>query len=1688
MESLVMPNDVPVGSRLNADRRDLLDLSLRNPLLNYRPRSRGLEIVGGETPPDPFRILVREGRAMTFLHDPSAPEDPDPALKPELAEPDSAAEIVSEPELQSLPAEPSSPPASPPLDLEPPAGLSDSTLPEKLNSAASPQPETPPPTPALDHEAEPSARPDSDPLPPPVTGQNSSTSSDPHKLQTAFSATRLESRLLAVYLAARTSIEEQGVNTLFLAQGMLSWTEADAPQKRLNAPLILIPVELARTNARDRFRLRHDGEDLGVNLSLAERLKAEFQIALPEMPDADDLEVSAYFDAVAEAVKGRPHWEVRREAIALGFFSFGKFLMYMDLDEQSWPEEARPGEHPVLKALLGDGFQEAATEVGEDEPIDSFFQPREVRQVVDADSTQMLALLDADRGRNLVIQGPPGTGKSQTITNLIAEAVGKGKKVLFVAEKMAALEVVKRRLDAAGLGGACLELHSHKTKKKGVLDELRRTLDLPRPRLGSIDDDLRLLEEVRDRLNAYSNAVNAPIASSGIAPNEAIGEFLTLREGNQAPVAPPRPELPAMLTWTGFDFKRRLDLVEQLQSRLAQSGVPRDHPFFGSRRTVILASEEEQLRGLLDQARRATERLREAASRLAGQLGFDPPEGPDRVAILLRAARWAEMETLRTGADLRTEDWESRARDIADLLENGSTLAELHQRHDATVIPEAWDQDLLETRHDLNVSGRKWWRFVSPTYWRASRRVAMLCRGTPPRGLDERLALIDAIMAARRSRESVRRHEPLAARLFGPQWGGERSNWGDLAAVAHSIVSLHEDIKEGLAPPAVVDLLSGRPNLSGLQPLAAAVDEALEARYAAIRPLFAFLDLDEPVRFGPGKFDHLGLPEQAAVLELWATRAGELRGLTAWNFQVNGCKNEGLNEVVALAEGWPEARLHLAHTFRRWWYETLLEQAYRERPALAGFEGTSQDQTVAKFRELDRLALLHAQARLAHDHWQGLPRKGGGGQLAVLRREFEKKSRHIPVRQLMVRAGNAVQAIKPVFMMSPMSVASYLPQGAVQFDLVVFDEASQVRPVDALGALLRGRTAVVVGDSRQLPPTNFFDRLTGGADDGEDDEALHDVESILGLFVSQGAPQRMLRWHYRSRHESLIAVSNHEFYDNRLVVFPSPDAGRSESGLVFRHLPQTHYDRGRTRTNPGEAEQVAQAVLAFARDQLARPESSRQTLGVAAFSVAQMQAIIDQVERLRREDPSCEEFFATGTVEPFFVKNLENVQGDERDVIYISVGYGRTADGNLAMNFGPLNNEGGERRLNVLITRARRRCEVFTNLTAGDIDLARTSARGVRALKTFFTYAQTGTLDGGEARGAESASPFEHAVKGALAAAGHRVQERVGSSGFRLEMGVLDPARPNHYLLGVACDGPIYQSARSARDRDRLRQQVLENLGWKLHRIWSAAWFRDPEGELLRVRSAISAAQSDPTPDPIASQLQTQSPLSEVGPPVGEAPSSNGEGPRPAEPREAGAALAWNATENPIRDSAAVSAYRTATLELDLGEREFHEVPPRRMASWIVKVVEIEGPILATETARRLTEAAGIKRIGTRIQAAFDLALELAIKRGSLRREGDFLWPATLSQPLVRDRSALPTAARKLDLVAPEEIIAAIERVVTDAFGMEPTEIATAACRLFGFGRVSDEMRQRVDAIVDDMLQQNRLIKRGDHLLIPDPA
>ncbi|HYX40151.1 MAG TPA: AAA domain-containing protein, partial [Pyrinomonadaceae bacterium] len=455
--------------------------------------------------------------------------------------------------------------------------------------------------------------------------------------------------------------------------------------------------------------------------------------------------------------------------------------------------------------------------------------------------------------------------------------------------------------------------------------------------------------------------------------------------------------------------------------------------------------------------------------------------------------------------------------------------------------------------------------------------------------------------------------------------------------------------------------------------------------------------------------------------------------------------------------------------------------------------------------------------------------------LPFLRGQLARQRGLSPLRTTFQRSYAAIRAIKPVFLMSPLTVAQLLDGQAPTFDLVIFDEASQLPAEDAVGAIVRGRQLVVVGDPKQLPPTNFFSVMSGTTNVpvGEDGVPLfEDSESILEDFMGSGAPWTRLKWHYRSAHESLINFSNVSFYDADLYTFPSVETDSQHTGLSFEYIPDGVYEgKG---LNLVEARRVADAVVRHAQT---RPE---QSLGVGTFNLRQQIAIQDELEVRRRQDPSLEPFFARSKREPFFVKNLENIQGDERDVIFLSVTYAQDASGVLRYNFGPLNGENGWRRLNVLTTRARQSMRVFSSMKGDEINPVHATSQGPQLLRDFLLYAERGRLDSTTARAAaDTESPFEREVYLELTRRGVQLQPQVGVAGYRIDFGVRDPELPGRYLCGIECDGAAYHSSETARDRDRLRQQVLEARGWTIHRLWSTDWFKDRNGQIERLLELI---------------------------------------------------------------------------------------------------------------------------------------------------------------------------------------------------------------------------------------------------------
>jgi very-short-patch-repair endonuclease len=692
------------------------------------------------------------------------------------------------------------------------------------------------------------------------------------------------------------------------------------------------------------------------------------------------------------------------------------------------------------------------------------------------------------------------------------------------------------------------------------------------------------------------------------------------------------------------------------------------------------------------------------------------------------------------------------------------------------------------------------------------------------------------------------------ARLFGPVWQGADSDWEELGGVldwadeARSILdrvpgvgltSRHETRAAWVrfATEGRAQVAAGTPFASG----AASFRQAMLSFGQARLRLDQLLQLDEVAAWGSAESPGF-LERTRQMLDSLAAHMPRLRDWTHYQAARATASRARLGPLVDAFERGeitgPELVEIFEHSFADGWGRRIL----RSIPSLAAFHGTGHDEKIEAFRALeDRVASLCRQevfARLA----SRLPRpneedRGLASETGLLRRYAQGGRKTI--RRVFKDCPKALARFKPCMLLSPLSVATVLGKDFPKFDIVVFDEASQLPTHEAIGAIARGHHLVVVGDSKQLPPTTFFERQSAG-EDGEDEDEGEELDSILEEAVAAGFRSLSLDWHYRSRHELLIAFSNHQFYGNNLLTFPSAMDKDDRLGVRWIPVPDGVYEHGGNRTNHKEAEAVVAEVVRRLRD----PEESK-SLGIVTFSMAQQKLVESLLEKERGQCSAINDYFKPGP-DSVFVKNLETVQGDERDVILFSICYGPDQNKVTSMNFGPLNRKGGERRLNVAVTRARRLLLVFSTLRAEAINESRTKSDGARHLRVFLKYAEIGVAAlTGQTRSSEGGieSPFEQSVFDELTRHGWDVATQVGCSGYRIDLAIRDPEAPGRYLLGIECDGAAYHSAASARDRDCIRQSVLERLGWRLHRIWSTDWLHRRPREIERLVEAIERAR-----------------------------------------------------------------------------------------------------------------------------------------------------------------------------------------------------------------------------------------------------
>lgn len=1045
--------------------------------------------------------------------------------------------------------------------------------------------------------------------------------------------------LKTLYRESRHSLNENGTNTLFVSLGTLRWYEKETSNAHI-APLIFIPLEIVRRKAMT-FEVRMLDEDPMLNVTLLEMLRRDYGVTFPELnpmpmlerePEIDDETMSQngitdlcndlpdwekifsvlseHIDAINEHQPEDSQWQMPMQSF-IGLFSFTKFLMWHDINEHEPQVRAHAllGNLSMNRQLLNTEEPLNATEVEARSPL-------ELMLPIDYDSSQLVAVAEADRGTSFVLHGPPGTGKSQTITNIIANALFKGKRVLFVSEKKAALEVVQSRLAAIGLAPFCLELHSNKAQKRSFFSQLN-------------DADMDLVKFVHER-------VDFPVSYSAKA--KCLAESI----------------------------KKLGELTQALHRK---------------------REDEMSLYGFITEA--------------------------DKIGGELLTLTDAELTYLSPN-------------DVGAIIETLRQLDTVEQ---------------ILGHHPLKSPLKGLYPFENTIEAQTA--------------LEQTLAELPAVI------EKVRRKA-----------NGIINRW--------------------LLRRTPEELLLRRPEWQRLSELAAlAVSESIDAKECAI---------NQWINSTPGlrKWHHFA--ERAHTLHRSAP--------STLNYYLEG--KSGAEAADAFAKGFHYGKA---------------QKVVNGDNSLRSFNGQLHETTLSAYREADKEFREIATQVLNEEMLNRLRSMTLSDEelkeLALLERRIYNKGRGVSLRQIINDSRHVLHRLFPCMLMSPLSVAQFLDMEPGLFDLVIFDEASQMETPDAIGAIARGRQTIIVGDPKQLPPTSFF---TSGLSGSETEEESHDADSILEDALAIGMPSLYLTRHYRSRHESLIAFSNYMFYDGRLLTFPSVN----DSERKVTHIdPHGVYDYGKTRTNPIEAKTVVDFVVS-------RLEQSPESIGIVTFSKAQSNLIEDLLTTSLSRNKAAARNLDQAS-EPIFVKNLESVQGDERDLIIFSVGYGPDSEGKVSLNFGPLNQQGGERRLNVAVTRAKSEMVVFSSLRPEHIPDDAALSKGVTALRAFIAYAIDGKLPDIETKSATQRDELVEQIARTLRKDGHKVETNVGRSDFRIDIAIADPENPGSYSLGLILDGLNYAALPTVRDREITIPTVLGNLGWHLHRVWSLDWLDNPKNAINQI-------------------------------------------------------------------------------------------------------------------------------------------------------------------------------------------------------------------------------------------------------------
>lgn len=1454
-----------------------------------------------------------------------------------------------------------------------------------------------------------------------------------NKIVSYLTDTELQNALKYIYRSARTSLEENGANSLFLSLGMLKWYETQKSEQPRFAPILLMPVDIVRKTGNN-YVIRKRDEEIFLNISLVEFLKQNFNINLnqlqKELPkDESGVDVKYILTFIRRTILEKRKWDVLEESI-LGLFSFNKFVMWNDIHSNA----DKLKENSMISSLIDRKNNLNDTDDRVDARlIDQYNAPMDFAIPLDVDSSQFEAVVESGRGKSFILQGPPGTGKSQTITNMIANALFQGKRVLFVAEKMAALSVVQSRLEKIGLGAFCLELHSNKATKKHFLEQMDMVLNTPK--IGMPEEFSKESEELyeeRKNLISYMQAIHKK-TDSGISIYDCLSEFLKLGcEEIDASILPDNM-LDASRVSSYYETATKLQTILKLIGSIKGNPLTGLEPK-GSRQAVV-----DDIKGTLGQIKEYKDKYEAQREKVNSLSVFKIECEQDldwlsKFAKIVGAIEYLNGNLLNIADDPQTRSTIKKC--IGFSKDNDESINEVRTICSDDICSENVDE-LKRIWDDIQM---KW--FI-PRFF-AERRFLRRLRqyGEIKAGDVYRLLLL--VKKYQESGEKLKSAQIDLLLYFGDIANNGANRWENMENITDMLPAFPELFRQygkqddQLIREAFSDSIQG--NWKSFQGNFLEQSNALLETYNHLKSLLMHLsELTD---------NSSDLASVLQKVETWLTAFSGMKDWYLWVEEKRALQRDGLSIIVEKLEQGILPGVAF-DSFMKGIYHRIITTNIDNNPQLRMFNGLLFTQQVDKYkRDTKRFQELSKEvlySKLAAKVPSAITASSEGSEVSILKRNINNGGRGTSIRGIIDSIPTLLPRLCPCMLMSPLSVAQFLDLNSEKFDLVIFDEASQMPTSEAVGAIARGKSLIVVGDSKQMPPTSFF--TSSQVDEEEAD--IDDMESILDDCNTLSMKEYQLNWHYRSKHESLIAFSNIQYYDNKLLTFPSVDDKDVKVQLIKI---DGEYDKGRTRCNPDEAK----AIVAEVMRRLADKELSTQSIGIISFSKVQQNLIEDLLYDELDKDPDKKEI-ALNAAEPIFIKNLENVQGDERDVILFSVGYGPDRFGKVSMNFGPLNNVGGERRLNVAVSRARYEMLVFSTLSSSQIDLRRTNAKGVAGLKYFLEFAESGLLPSQEQETVDMESNvLIQQIADSIRREGFLATTNIGRSHFKIDIAVSTKENPNKYVLCIMCDGKNYYETKTTRDREIVQPSVLQMLNWNTMRVYSIDWYENKERVLQQIIDEIKAIEqnrrrgkNDEVKDVTTFSVKSLKAMAE---------------------------------DNISKNAGMVPYIEAEIVEYPGGKYYFYPEDPDNK-DIVMDIIQVEQPVCFNYLCKRLAKALGFGHAGSNIQAAVTHATKGCYKMKSKITSDYYFINKEAADNYISYRGKSPRSIAEIPQI---EIENAIIEVVREEFALPQDKIPTLAAKKMGFASAASKIREAINSTILVLIGQNKIVAKDNFVTLAE--